>query len=351
MPSVSRRTTITDVARRAKVSIQTVSAVFHDKPGISHGTRERVRRIIQRLHYEPNGLASSLRAQRSLTVGVVVPSITNPFFPDFVRGIEDVAHLNRYSVFLCNSDQDQKKETEYLQLLRRHNVAGYILAYDLNNLEVEKILLQLASRATPVVAFGSRQTHKKINLIETDDENGSFRITSYLIGLGHRRIALIQAPAGSTVNRNRTRGYVRALENAGIRVLDSYIVPGGFSTGDGQRAVEALMRLSSSPTAVVAANDLVAIGAIAALKRIGKQVPGDMSVAGYDNIHMSELVDPALTTISQPTYEMGKQAMEAVLAQIRVPGTAGKVIQLEKPLIVRQSTGKPNLSPKKPKPK
>jgi LacI family transcriptional regulator len=351
MPNVSRRTTITDVARTAKVSIQTVSAVFHDKPGISNETRQRVRRIIQRLHYEPNGLASSLRAQRSLTVGVVIPSITNPFFPDFVRGIEDVAHLNRYSVFLCNSDQDQKKETEYIQLLRRHNVAGYVLAYDLNNLEVEKLLLQLASRATPVVAFGSRQTDKKINIIKTDDESGSFRITCYLIELGHRRIALIQAPAGGTVNRNRTRGYVRALENAGIRVLDSYILPGGFSTVDGQRGAEALMQLSPVPTAIVTANDLVAIGAIAALKRLGKQVPRDVSVAGYDNIQMSELVDPALTTISQPTYEMGKQAMEAVLTQIRVPGTAGKMIQFEKPLIVRQSTCSPNLSPKKPKPK
>jgi LacI family transcriptional regulator len=351
MPSVSRRTTITDVARTAKVSIQTVSAVFHDKPGISDETRQRVRRIIQRLQYEPNGLASSLRARHSHTVGVVIPSITNPFFPDFVRGIEDVAHLNRYSVFLCNSDQDQMKETEYLQLLRRHNVAGYILAYDLNNVAVERILVQLASRATPVVAFGSRQTDNKISVIKTDDENGSFRITSYLIELGHRRIALIQAPAGSTVNRNRTRGYVQALENAGIRVLHSYIVPGGFSTADGQGGVEALMRISPVPTAIVAANDLVAIGAIAALKRLGKRVPRDVSVVGYDNIQMSELVDPALTTISQPTYEMGKQAMEAVLTQIKVPGTAGKVIQFDKPLIVRQSTGRPNLSPKKPKTK
>src|SRR6266853_3616431 len=119
MPPLTRRTTITDVARAANVSIQTVSAVFHGKPGISEPTRDRVRRVITRLHYEPNGLASSLRAQRSLTVGVVIPTITNPFFPDFIRGIEDEAHRNGYSVFLCNSDEDQKKETHYLQLLRR----------------------------------------------------------------------------------------------------------------------------------------------------------------------------------------------------------------------------------------
>jgi LacI family transcriptional regulator len=354
MPSVSRRTTITDVARTAKVSIQTVSAVFHDKPGISDATRERVRRIIERLHYEPNGLASSLRAQRSPTVGVLIPSITNPYFAEFVRGIEDIAHLNRYSVFLCNSDQDPEKETEYLQLLRRHNVAGYLVAYDVNNLAVSGILIQLALQHTPVVAFGSRQLHKKVNVILTEDEDGSFRITSHLIELGHRRIALIQGPAhgpGNPVSENRIRGYIRALKSAGIRVLNSYIVPGGFTVADGQNGAERLMKQSPAPTAIVAANDLVAIGAISVLKRLGKRVPDDVSIAGYDNIQMSELVDPPLTTIYQPTYEMGKRAMEAVLTQIQIPGTAGKVIQFEKPLIVRQSTGSPNLSPKKRNPK
>jgi LacI family transcriptional regulator len=345
MTNVSKRTTITDVACAANVSIQTVSAVFHDKPGISNQTRDRVRRIIQRLCYEPNGLASSLHAQRSLTVGVLIPSITNPFFADFVRGIEDVAHLNRYSVFLCNSDQDPEKETQYLQLLRWHNVAGYLLAYDLNNLAVERILIGVALQGTPVVAFGSRQLHKKVNIIRAEDEEGSFRITSHLIELGHRRIAMIQGPvagSGSPVNRNRTRGYIRALRSARVRVLNSYIVPGGFSVSDGQRGAEILMAQSPVPTAIVAANDLVAIGALTALKRMGRRVPEEVSIVGYDNIQISELVDPPLTTISQPTSEIGKRAMEAVLEQIQHPGAPGKVIRFDTPLVVRQSTDKPN---------
>jgi LacI family transcriptional regulator len=344
MPSPSRRTTITDVARNAQVSIQTVSAVFHNKPGISEPTRKRVQRIIQQLHYEPNGLASSLRAQRSLTVGILVPSITNPFFSDFVRGVEDVAHLNRYSAFLCNSDQDQAKEIQYVQLLRRHNVAGYVLAYDLNNREIAKILEQLATQRTPVVAFGSRQTNKKINIIKTNDEDGSFRATSHLIDLGHRRIGLIQAPAGGIVNQNRTGGYIRALTGAGIGVRTDYIVPGGFSTSDGQCAAEVLMSLSPAPTAIVAANDLVAIGAITVLKRLGKRVPRDVSVTGYDNIQISELFDPPLTTISQPTYEMGKRAMEVVLNQIERPGLTGKIIELDRPLLIRKSTDRPHFT-------
>ena len=347
MASVSKRTTITDVARAANVSIQTLSAVFHDKPGISNQTRERVRRVIQRLHYEPNGLASSLRAQRTLTLGILIPSIMNPFFAEFVRGIEDLAHLNRYSVFLCNFDRDPDKETQYLQLLRRHNVAGYLLPYDLNNLTVEGILIQLALHGTPVVAFGSRQLHKKANIIRAEDEEGSFRVTAHLIDLGHRRIAMIQGPAagsGSPVNRNRTHGYIRALKNAGIRVLNSYIVPGGFSVSDGQRGADLLMAQSPVPTAIVAANDLVAIGALTALKRLGKRVPEEVSIVGYDNIQISVLVDPPLATISQPTYEIGRRAMEAVLEQIQHPGAPGKVIRFDTPLVVRQSTDKPNSS-------
>lgn len=333
-----RRTTITDVARAAQVSIQTVSAVFHNKPGISNQTRERVRRTIQRLHFEPNGLASSLRAKRSLTVGVLIPSITNPFFPDFVRGIEDTARLHQYSVFLCNSDQDQSKETQYLQLLRRHNVSGYIVAYDLNNLEVEKILIQLSLQQNSVVTFGSRQVHKRVTVLETDDEDGSFRITSHLIDLGHRQIGLIQAPARGRVKLHRTRGYLRALKNARITPKKDYIVPGGFSIADGQRGIEQLMAVIPPPTAVVAANDLVAIGAISVLKQMGKRVPGDVSIVGFDNIQMSELVDPPITTISQPTYEMGKRAMGAVLEQIENPDCSGRIIHFDIPLIIREST-------------
>jgi DNA-binding LacI/PurR family transcriptional regulator len=274
-------------------------------------------------------------------VGVVIPTITNPFFPDFIRGIEDEAHRNGYSVFLCNSDEHQPKETQYLQLLRRHNVAGYIVAYDLRNLDVESILAQLSARQTPVVTFGSRQMHEKVTVLKTNDEGGSLRITSHLIDLGHRRIGLIQAPDGGSVCLNRTRGYLRALEHAGVPVNRDYIVPGGFSVADGQLGSGRLMSLPLPPTAIVAANDLVAIGAISAVKQLGKKVPDDVSVVGFDNIQMSGLVDPPLTTISQPTYEMGKRAMEAILERVDDPRSAGKIIYFDTQLIVRGSTATP----------
>jgi DNA-binding LacI/PurR family transcriptional regulator len=180
--------------------------------------------------------------------------------------------------------------------------------------------------------------HEKVTVLKTNDEDGSLRITSYLIELGHRRIGLIQAPDGGSVCLNRTRGYLRALERAKIPVHRDYIVAGGFSVADGQRGIERLLCLASPPTAIVAANDLVAIGAISALKQLGKKVPQDVSVVGFDNIQMSALVDPPLTTISQPTYEMGKRAMEAILERVSDPRSAGKIIYFDTQLIVRSST-------------
>jgi len=341
MPPVTRRTTITDVARAARVSIQTVSAVFHDKPGISDPTRQRVRRAIERLHYVPNGLASSLRARHSRTVGVLIPSITNPYFPDFVRGIEDGAHRAGYSVFLCNSDHQPEKEIEYLQLLRQHAVSGYVVAYNLNNLDFEKILFQLATHHTPVITLGSRQIHERAHVLRTDDRASAFTLAQHLIELGHERIGLIQPPAESSVCRDRTEGFRAALKKFGLTVRPEYLVPGGFTIEDGQDGATQLAGRQEPPTAIVAANDLAAIGAISALKGLGIRVPERMSIAGFDDIRMAALVDPPLTTIAQPTYRMGQAAFEAILEQLESPNSRGRVINFETSLVVRRSTAPP----------
>ena len=180
-----------DVAKLANVSIQTVSAVINDKPGITERTRFRVRAAIAQLDYHPNFLASSLRAQRSFTIGVLIPSITNPFFPEFVRGIEDVAQKHGYSLFLCNSDDDPQKATAYLHLLRRHRIAGLIAAFQPRNPEGHNVLQSFLAHHVPVVLMGSRQPHENIVMVTEDDEQGTFLVTSHLLDLGHRRIGMI----------------------------------------------------------------------------------------------------------------------------------------------------------------
>lgn len=336
-----KRATMTDVAHAAKVSLQTVSAVINGKPGISEPTRERVRNVIRQLDYHPNGFASSLRARRSFTVGVVIPTITNPYFPEFVRGIEDVAHRQGYSVFLCNSDHDQRKEISYLQLLRRHRVAGYLVAYGLSNQEGDRILTELAADGIPVVTLGARQLHPKAITLLSDDVHGTARITSHLVEWGHRRIGFISPPEGGAVHRNRSAGYLRALRKAGVSPEPALIVPGDFEVEAGQRGAADLMNVNDPPSAMVAANDLVAIGAINTLRRMGKRVPEDVSVTGYDDIPLARLFHPALTTMAQPVYEMGAAGMSALLARIADPTLEGEIIRFKSKLVVRESSAPP----------
>jgi DNA-binding LacI/PurR family transcriptional regulator len=327
-----------DVAKLANVSIQTVSAVINDKPGITDRTRIRVREAVAKLDYHPNLLASNLRAQRSFTIGVVIPSITNPFFPEFVRGIEDVAQQHGYSLFLCNSDDDDQKENRYLQLLRKHRIAGLIAAIQPSEPEGRKALQSLLEHGVPVVLLGSLRPDERIVNLAIDDTQGSYLVTTHLLDLGHRRIGMIKPPTGGEVGKNRVVGFLEAHRTRGIHVDPELLVPGGFDLPDGQRGVVALLGLRNPPTAIVAANDLVAIGALNALSHLNKRVPEDLAVVGYDDIRMAEVFNPAITTIAQPLYRMGETAMDAVLTRIRNPNLAGETVRFKTTLIVRNSS-------------
>jgi LacI family transcriptional regulator len=332
------RSTMLDVAKLANVSIQTVSAVINDKPGITNRTRIRVREAVAKLDYHPNLLASNLRAQRSFTIGVLIPSITNPFFPELVRGIEDVAQQHGYSLFLCNSDDDDQKEIRYLELLRKHRIAGLIAAFRPSEPDGRKALQSLLDHGVPVVLLGSLRPDERIVNLAIDDTQGSYLVTSHLLDLGHRRIGMIKPPTGGEVGKNRVVGFLEANRTRAIHVDPELLVPGGFDLSDGQRGVVALLGLRNPPTAIVAANDLVAIGALNALSHLCKRVPEDLAVVGYDNIRMAEVFNPAITTIAQPLYRMGETAMEAVLARISDPTLAGETVRFATTLIVRKSS-------------
>ena len=329
-----------DVARAARVSKQTVSAVINNKSGISEKTRLRVRRIIARLDYQPNLLAGSLRAQRSFTVGVVIPSITNPFYPELVRGIEDEAQRQGYSVFLCNADENSEKEIQYLHLLRRHRIAGLIAATIKIRAAWTEALKHLAAQGVPVVFVPA--THSlgdKVVCIGVDDVEGCVKATSHLLDLGHQRIGMISSPPDPADPSPRLSGFLKAHRQRGRQVAPELIVPGGWHVEDGQQGVARLMELSRPPTAIVAANDMAAIGAITKLKELNRRVPEDVAVVGYDNIDIARWYDPALTTVDQPHYQMGQRAMQAVLDRLKNPNEPAETIELETTLIVRRSSG------------
>jgi LacI family transcriptional regulator len=334
----TRKATITDVARVAKVSIQTVSAVVNRKTGISAPTRERVLRAIENLQYSPNGIASSLRAQKSHTIGVVIPTITNPFFPEFVRGAEDAASEKGYSIFLCNADEDTEKEIQYLRLLQRHRVAGILVSYVSGPAPSESMLTTLAAHHIPITCLGSAQPGQGIVSLLVRDAEITRVATDHLLKLRHRRIAFITPPPSKNIAQMRIEGFKKAFADAGLPIRPEYIVNGGFELQDGVDGAEQLLSLRSLPTAIVAANDLVAIGAISSLKKRGHRVPADISVVGIDDIQMAALLDPPLTTVAQPIYEMGRQGMENILLRIQNPQMESSEIMFEARLIIRQST-------------
>ncbi len=331
-------TTMTDVATAVGVSIQTISAVINDKPGISEATRARVRHAIAELDYHPNMLASGLRSRRTRTIGVLISSITNPYFPEIVRGVEDVAHREGYALFLCNTDEDSAKQLDYLRLLRRHNVAGLVAVSGTGAVDGRRIPEWLVAHEAPVVLMGGDRTHEKIVTTGVDDHRGGYLATAHLLDLGHQRIGVVTGPPNHGVSLRRMAGYEEALRGRDIPPDPKLVVPGGFDAASGQSGARRLMALDTPPTAIIAGNDLAAIGAMAVLKRLGRRIPEDVAVVGYDNIEMAALYDPPLTTVAQPLYDMGAFAMQAILDRIADPRLGGTHRIFETPLIVRRST-------------
>ena len=331
--------TMDDVARAARVSKQTVSAVVNNKSGISEKTRERIRKIMIRLDYQPNLLAGSLRGQSSFTVGVLIPSITNPFYPELVRGIEDEAQRRGYSLFLCNSDENPEKEVEYIQLLRRHRIAGLIAATVQVRSAWTEALRNLAAQRIPVVVLGASWPSENVVHITVDDVEGFAKATSHLLDLGHERIGMIMPPADPNGESPRVTGFLQAHAQRGKAVTPELLTPGGWHVTDGRDGAARLVELPVPPTAIVAPNDMAAIGAITKLKELGRRVPEDVAVVGYDNIAIAEWYDPALTTVDQPHYQMGERAMQALLKRLEKPGDPAEALTLETSLIIRRSSG------------
>src|SRR3984893_12392150 len=330
--------TMDDVARAANVSKQTVSAVINKKSGISEKTRIRVRQIMARLDYHPTLLADSLRGQSSFTVGVVIPSITNPFYPEFVRGIEDEAQRHGYSLFLCNSDENPEKEVNYLQLLRRHRIAGLIAITIQVHAAWTEALKKLAAQGVPVViALGSYRPTVNVVQIGVDDVAGFVKATSYLMDLGHDRIGMIRPPADPNGKSPRVTGFLKAHALRGRKLAPELLVPGGWHVREGQDGAALLMKLPVPPTAIVAPNDMAAIGAINKLKEMNYRVPEEGAVVRYDNIAIAEWYDPAITTVDQPHYQMGQRAMQALLKRFKNPDDPVEAITFETSLVIRHS--------------
>ncbi len=307
--------TIKDVASAAGVSLGTVSNVLNNRDVVSTETRERVLKAIKRLNYVPNQAARILKTKVSGTIGLIIPDINNPVYPETVRGAEDVAKLYEYSIFLCNEERNPYKEREYIRILIEKNVDGIIFLKP--KLTAPEIRASVTTDRPFVIVDTQVERGDGYGVIEVDDYSGSYSAYQHLYDNGHRRIAYISGLPDCLGNQAMQRAYFDFHKEHNLKLQAIYQKRGAYDGHSGYKAMLELVRLSPLPTAVYAANDLMAIGAIQAACDAGFSIPRDISIVGSDDIEMDEFCQPRLTTVARPRYEMGKISMKMLIDLIR----------------------------------
>ncbi|WP_422446600.1 LacI family DNA-binding transcriptional regulator [Thermoanaerobacterium sp. DL9XJH110] len=331
--------TIKDIAKLANVSITTVSRVLNGKfDGVSETTRKRIEKIAGELNYRPNRLARGLVTKRTNTLGLILPDITNPFFPQIVRAVEDTANKFGYNLILCNTDDDSGKERLYIQVLKEKCVDGIVFTTSTNP-SAENIK-QLIDFGIPFVLVDRYIDIDHLPGVYTDGVSGMYQAVKHLIEMGHEKIAFISGPKQSKTANQRFLGYVKALEEHGISVRDGLIKDGNFKMSGGQNAIKDLLACGEDFTAVACANDLMAVGAMEVLRQEGIKIPEEISITGFDNISLSNVVHPKLTTVEQPSYEMGQKATAMLVKLIEGRPLKKNEVVLKPRLIVRDSVAK-----------
>ncbi len=325
---------IRDIAREAGVALSTVSHVLNDTRYVSPELRARVQAAADRLGYRRNGLARSLRTNRTQTIALVIPDIANPYYPALARGVQDVADAARFTTVVCNSDRSAAKERAIADALFDRRVDGVVFSPASGD---RGVLDALAELDRPVVLIGSRVDDPRFDVVMTAPR-GAYEPVRHLAALGHRRIALVGGRSGDA-RPDKFTGYAAGLADAGLAVDDELVVAGDYTQAGGEAAAAALMARPSPPTAIVAANDLMAIGSLLWLRRAGYEVPRDVSVVGFDDIPQASIVSPPLTTVAVPKYEMGRVAADLLRQRLNGDGGERRRVVLPHRLIVRGSTG------------
>lgn len=332
------------IASSLGISVQTVSAVVNNKPGISPETRRRVHDAIERLDYQVNEHARTLRGVRTKIVGVIVPSITNPYFPEFVKGIEDAARQIGYSIFLCNTDYKLEHLLGYFSLIKTNKASGLICSVGiagewLSHPDVMRWLRKFAKDDVTVVLNGRLTEDVPVKSVLTDTDAAIREAAKHLLAHGHRRIALITPEPGLAISDERLGSFKVAFAALGQPLDKRLIVPGTFHIETGAKAARRLMAVRQRPTAIIAANDLSAFGVISELNAMGIRVPDEVSVLGFDDVAFAKVFQPPLSTIQQPLYDLGREALQLATSGYRREAGAPEVVTLAARFIARKSTG------------
>jgi len=328
--------TMKDVARLSGASISTVSRVINKSGYVNKETEDRVLAAIKKLNYSPNHAARSLLSGETQTIGLILPDITNPFFPAIARAIEDTAQKDKYNVIFCNSDNDILKVSKHFKSLKEKSVDGIIIAGEIKQNHIHEFI----EDNLPLVMIDVNTDSIPVSSVRTDNRFGGKLATDHLIEQGYTRIAHIRGPLDSSSAEDRYKGFKDSLEQHHINYDPTLIQIGDFRIESGYNAMLRLLALSDRPDAVFVSNDLMALGAMEAASEANLHIPTQVGIIGYDDIPLTKVVNPKLSTIQQPIYELGIRATEFLLKTIgKNKGDNHYFTEVMKPLlIVRETT-------------
>jgi LacI family transcriptional regulator len=337
---VSEKITIYDIAKEAQVSIATVSRILTGSAPVNADTKQRVESVMQKYNFRPNKLARNLSNQRSMMIGVILPDITNPFFSTVFAEIQRYAMAQDYSLLLFNAMNNIQLESEGLAYLSRHQVDGLIFmggrADEISLPDhYQQELLGFAAQVPTVIVNGGLQSDL-ISAVCTNEKDGITQVVEYLADLGHQHIGILGGSAHISVTRNRQEALREALQHLGLPVREDWFINEGFSIESGVKALELMLELSEQPSAVIAINDLVALGILKAARQHHIDVPRQLSLVGFDNVYLAEVSTPELTTVSHDYAALGQTIVDTIIQ--RMNGEAvSEVITIPMQLVVRNS--------------
>jgi len=336
---MKKQITIFDIAKKADLSPSTVSRALRDHPKINISTRNKVKKIAKELNFKPNLVAQSLKNSKSAIIGVIVPEIKHEFFANVISGIEEIAYNYGYTIIVCQSNENYKREVIIANSLIQQRVAGVVASISQQTRNSDHFKEMIANDI-PLVFFDRVCEDIETNKVIIDDYKCAYDAVSFLISRGYKKIAHLAGPKILEVALKRLNGYVDALKTKGYEIREEMIRYGGMNERHGYESMDALLKRNIIPDAIFTANTLVAIGAYLRIKEAGLKIPNDIAILGFANNEMTTLVDPPITIVDQPSFDMGKKAVEILMELIE---SGEKILNpkttvLDANLIVRGST-------------
>lgn len=324
----------------AGVSATAVSLALNDHPRIGQATKHRIRQIAEALHYRPNYVARSLVSSKSHTLGLVITTITNPFYPELAKGIEDKAMELGYTIILCSTNYDASHQRRLIDILRSKGVDGIIFSsVEINDPSIRG----LVEDSFPFVLVNRRllepTIEEKVDYVVLDNFSGGYMAVNHLTSLGHRTVAIVAGPFSTSTAFERTQGARKAFDDGGESIDPRFIVECGFSKQKAYEAAKYLLSLQPPPTAIFAENDYMALGVREAVLDSGLRIPEDMALVGFDDIEASAVRGVEITTVNQKKYEMGSLAVEILVHKIENKGASVRQVVLNPEMIIRKSCG------------